>query len=90
MLNRGSTTVEGRALLCLFIQIIWGELGQILYYNISIIDTRVHGAYGAVSESLCIGRLINRPPKLTFSSPFGAKVVTYGPYTKYKYLFIYF
>ena len=33
------------------------------------------GAYGAVSESLCLGPLINQPQKLTFSSPVGAKVV---------------
>ena len=33
-----------------------------------------------MSESLCLGRLINSPPKLTFSSPVDAKVVTHGPY----------
>ena len=33
-----------------------------------------------MSESLCLWRLINHPPKLTFSSPVGAQVVAHGPY----------
>ena len=37
-----------------------------------------------MSESLCLGRLINHPSKLSFSSPVGAKVVKHGPYTLFK------
>ena len=67
--------------MCLFIQMIWENWGKycIIVY---IIDKRVRGALGAVSESLCLGRLINHPPKLTFSSPVGAKVVNHDPYNE--------
>ena len=43
-----------------------------------------------MSESLCLGHLINHPPKLTFSSPVGATVVTHDLYNPNNFLVLVF